>query len=392
MNNLFIVLIQSSVALVLFYLVYWILLRKETFYNANRFFLLLALLCATLLPLMPIRYTVFVEAGNVNSNFFMEIGNALKGIQPYTDAGFKEGFSISWTEALLLVYLTGAAIFLFRLLVQTTILCILILKNKTKSIDGLRIVESEKYGLPFSFFNIVYINPKFHNKDVLPEILAHEKVHIREKHWVDLLIIELLTVIFWFNPIIWFFEHSIKLNHEFLADHGVISNGSHIGKYQALLVNQLMGMQIIGITNNLNYSINSNRLKMMTKQKTPKIKAIKLVWAMPVIAILLFAFAEPNYKLVQANQDENYVNQSTDQKATKLSGIVVDENENGIPGVSIVIKGTSKGIVTDIDGKFQIDLAENSNLVLSFVGLETLHFTAKELFLSASDKSQLRLR
>lgn len=392
MTNLYIFFLQSSLAFVLFYLAYWLLLRKETHYNANRFFLLLAVLLSSLMPLFPLQYTVFVETGLNQSNLFTEIGNAFKEIKPYDTEGLKQSFSLGISEALLIAYFTGAAIFLFRLLIQTAVLIKLLIKHKTKSIEGLQVIESEKYGLPFSFFNIVFINPKFHKQDVLPEILAHEKVHIREKHWVDLLIIELLTVIFWFNPIIWFFEHSIKLNHEFLADQGVISSGTHIGKYQALLVNQLMGMQIIGLTNNLNYSINSNRLKMMTKQKTPKIKAIKLVWAMPIVALLLFAFAEPNYQFSQAEKSENPPEIASPQKVTQLAGKIVDENENAISGVSIIVEGTSQGTVSDLEGNFKIGLAKNSNLILSYVGKKTMHFTAKELFLKASDKISIEIK
>lgn len=139
----------------------------------------------------------------------------------------------------MLVYLTGAALFLFRLITQTFILIHLILKHRIKSLDGNRVVENGKYGIPFSFFNIIFINPKFHKQDDLPEIIAHEKVHIRENHWFYLLLIELLTVIFWFNPFIWFFERSIKQNHEYLADKGVLLQGHNMGRYQALLVNQL---------------------------------------------------------------------------------------------------------------------------------------------------------
>jgi hypothetical protein len=392
MNSLFIFFIQSAVALLLFYLIYWFFLRKETYYNANRFFLLFAILVSTLMPLFPIHYNVFVDGGISQTNAFVDISKALKGIQPYEGSGFNTGFSLSIMEASLITYLTGVVIFMLRLLIQTGILILLLIKNKTKSIQGLRIVESEKYGIPFSFFNFVYINPKFHNKDVLPEILAHEKVHIREKHWVDLIIIELLTVILWFNPIIWFFEHSIKLNHEFLADRGVISKGNHIGKYQALLVNQLMGMQIIRLTNNLNYSINSNRLKMMTKQKTNKIKTIKLVWALPVIALLLFAFAEPNYQILEEENLITSVENSEPQNVKLYSGKVVDENGDALPGVSIIVGGTSQGTVSDIDGEFKIGLTESSTLVFSFVGMKTLKFSANEIFKKASADKKIEIQ
>ncbi len=392
MNSLFTFLIQSSTALVLFYLVFWVFLRKETFYTSNRFFLLFALLSSILIPLIPIQYVVYSQVGNANNNILTEVESAFNGVKPYVGSGFETSYSISWINALLIIYLTGTAIFLFRLLVQTLSLVIRIVKNKIIIKDGLRIIETEKYGLPFSFFNVVYINPKLHKQDVLPEILAHEKVHISEKHWVDLLIIELLTVIFWFNPIIWFFEHSIKLNHEYLADHGVIINGNHIGKYQALLVNQLMGMQIIGITNNLNFGINTNRLKMMTKQKTHKIRAIKLIWALPVLALLLYAFAEPNYNVIEKQQTENdnLKSQIIEGKTKIISGTVVDEIGEPIPGVTVMAVGTTKGTTTDFDGTFSFKISANDKIQLSYIGFEPLNFTLEDIFFLDNKKIVLK--
>lgn len=233
-----------------------------------------ALFLSVVIPLIPISYPVFV-ASMSNSTLLSETGNVSPEF-PTINSVEEASSLINWALIIFIIYITGATIFLSRLLGQTVVLTQLIIKNKTKNIENVKLVENDRYGLPFSFFNIIFINPKFHKQEGLPEILAHETVHIREKHWVDLIIIELLTVIFWFNPFIWFFEHSIKQNHEYLADNGVISRGHNLGRYQALLINQLMGMQIIGFTNNLNFSLNTNRLKMMTKQKTPKKRVIKL--------------------------------------------------------------------------------------------------------------------
>ncbi|MEN8117666.1 MAG: M56 family metallopeptidase, partial [Bacteroidota bacterium] len=223
METIFTFLLKASIGIVLFYLVYWLFLRKETFYAANRWFLNVALLTAVLLPLFPVQYTVLVEHES-NETALQTISDTFKNI-PVVSGSENSTTNFNWQQALLLIYLTGAAIFLLRLLTQTFILIHLMIKYRIKSMDGVRIVENEKYGLPFSFFNVIFINPKFHTQEDLPEILAHEKVHIRDNHWFDLLFIELLTVIFWFNPFIWFFERSIKQNHEYLADKGVLAQG-----------------------------------------------------------------------------------------------------------------------------------------------------------------------
>jgi beta-lactamase regulating signal transducer with metallopeptidase domain len=177
--------------------------------------LLTALVAAVFIPLFPVQYSVLIEA-ETNKNVINSFSDTFKNIPTVILTEYAE--SISWQQAVLLIYITGASLFLLRLITQTFVLIRLILKYRIKSLDGIRVVENEKYGLPFSFFNVVFINPKFHTQADLPEILAHEKVHIRERHWFDLLFIELLTVIFWFNPFIWFFERSIKQNHEYLVE------------------------------------------------------------------------------------------------------------------------------------------------------------------------------
>ena len=373
-------LLNASGGIVLFYLVYWLFLRNETFHAANRWFLIGSLLLAILLPLIPVRYEVLIEASEGAKNGAHTIADTFKNI-PVFKGTEESTTAFGWQQAILLIYLTGAAIFLLRLLTQTFVLIHLMIKYRVTSLHGMRVVKNEKYGLPFSFFNVVFINPKFHTQDDLPEILAHEKVHIRENHWFDLLFIELLTVIFWFNPFIWFFERSIKQNHEYLADKGVLAQGHTVARYQALLVNQLMGMQIIGITNNLNFALNANRLKMMTKKKTPHIRGVKFMWALPALALLLFAFAEPEYQVTAQEQEAGEVQASKliSQKTIKLNGTIVDENGDPVPGTSVVVKGGTVGTVVDRDGTFSLDVPENASIVLSFVGKKTIVDSYAEL-------------
>jgi hypothetical protein len=234
------------------------------------------------------------------------------------------------------------------------------------------IIENNKYGLPFSFFNLVFINPKFHFGTDLTNILAHEKVHIRENHWFDLFIVELFTVIFWFNPFVWLFERSIKQNHEYLADEGVLAQGLSVGRYQAILLNQLMGMQIIGITNNLNYSLNKKRMKMMTKMKTPKIRAYKILWALPAVALLLLAFAKPTYVMDSKNIVKNQVLQKVNEQSIEFTGKVVDEAGTPLTGASIVVYGGTTGATSDNDGLFTLSLGKKEEIFITYVGYVSL--------------------
>jgi beta-lactamase regulating signal transducer with metallopeptidase domain len=391
MESFFAFLLRASAGIMLFYMVYWLFLRNETFYHGNRWFLLMALVSAVIIPLFPLHYQVLVEPEK-NTTIFQALSDTFKNIQPEQTKVAETTGNFGWQNILLTIYVTGAVIFLFRLLAQTVVLISLMLQQRINSLDGLRVVENEKYGLPFSFFNIVFINPKFHTQANLPEILAHEKVHIREFHWFDLLFTELLTVIFWFNPFIWMFEHAIKQNHEYLADRGVLAQGHSVARYQALLINQLMGMQIIGITNNLNFALNTNRFKMMTKMKTSASRRIKFAWALPVVALLLFAFAEPEFKTKPVGPTNPVTNVQKGEKEFVIKGKVVREDDGKpLPGASVILKGTSIGTVTDMDGRFTVTDPNpkslnggglGSALVVSYVG-----FTTFEMGVAASGKA-----
>ena len=356
--------------------------------------MLAALLTSVLIPVFPLQYTVLVDQPEIVN--FKTIADTFKNIPAFTSHEV-QAESFNWQHLVWLIYLAGVSVFFFRLLFQTILLVWLILKSEPKFTAGIRIVENKKYSLPFSFFNTVFINTELYTQENLPEILAHEKVHIREKHWFDLLFTELLTVIFWFNPFIWFFERSIKQNHEYLADKGVLAQGHSVCHYQALLINQLMGMQIIGITNNLNFALNTNRLKMMTKKKTSASRRIKFSWALPVVALLLFAFAEPEFKTKPLEKPTPATNVQKGEKEFVIKGKVIRE-DNGKPlaGASVVIKGTTIGTVSDTDGKFTLtdpnpqvekDGFLSSEIFVSYVGFATFEMNVGASGTALEDES-----
>ncbi|MEL7587279.1 MAG: carboxypeptidase-like regulatory domain-containing protein [Prolixibacteraceae bacterium] len=373
MEALLIFLYSASVSMALFFVLYWVLLRKLTDFHVNRFFLLASLLISVLIAAFPVRYeAVAPPAGAFTLKALVagpEAGISTSGI-PVADR-------FSSTAVFIMIYMAGATIFMLRLIIQTSKMLLIIFRTETMKTDNCYVHENTRYILPFSFFNHVFINPEFHKKDDLDDILSHEKVHIRERHWIDLLFIELLTALFWFNPFIWFFEHAIKQNHEYLADEGVLARGRSVARYQALLVNQLMGMKVIGLTNHLTFALGPNRLNMMNKQKTHRKKLLRLVWMAPVIAGLMTAFAEPEYNSV--NQNSYEANTSLRPKRQKeghktISGTVTTESDKPLPGTSVVIRGTSTGTLTDEQGNFSLEIPETNSveIVLSYVGYKSI--------------------
>ncbi len=371
MEPLFAFLIRSSAGIILFYIVYWIFLRNETFHHANRWYLIGALASSVLIPLFPVQYAVPVEPVN-NIIFFQALNDPLNGVYPAHSVSAEVSGGIELTSIISAVYKTGAFLVLLRVLVQIGFIARLFSQSRITSRDGVRFAENTRYNTPFTFFGTIFINPEAISQNDLPKIITHEKVHINEYHWCDLVVMELFKVIFWFNPFIWFYALSMRQNHEYLADRGVISKGYSQNQYCALLINQSFGMQVIGPVNSLIFSLNKNRFKMMTKKRTPVLSSLKFLLAIPVLAAMLFACAEP----WQLNQEQEAgINNDLAEEfsdVAEIAGEVVDEHGKPIHGVSVIIKGTYVGTITNPDGRFELEFPLVNELVLSFVGKETI--------------------
>ncbi|WP_193323775.1 M56 family metallopeptidase [Marinifilum sp. N1E240] len=368
---MFELLLRASVSMALLYALYWLLLRESTHFRANRFFLLISLMISIVISVVPIQYQVDIQT-SVN-NTVQEFNGVFNHNIENTNTDIKQ--SISLVSVLYLIYLSGAAIVLLRLLIQCRNPILIIAKSKPKKINNCLIHENKVYNSPFSFFNRILINPEYFKQNEIVDILTHEKVHIQERHWIDLFIIELLTVFFWFNPFIWLFERAIKQNHEYLADEGVLTRGHSPVRYQALLINRLMGTQVIGMANHFSAAQGPTRFKMMTKKKTAKRKLFRMTWGIPVLAILLVAFAEPQYKTIT---EEPIIEKSSktisNDKTIKTKGVVTDDKGNPMTGAAVIVKGSTLGTVVDKDGTFEIEVpnSKKSALIISYVGYKTI--------------------
>jgi len=393
MEAIFEILLRASVSMALLYGLYWLLLRNSTHFKANRIFLIFSVVISLLIAAVPVQYQVNVQAAaketykEFNGTFNRNIENV------NTETTIKQ--SISLSSILYLIYIIGATLVLLRLLIQCRKPILIISKSKPKKIYDCLIHENKDFNSPFSFFNRILINPEYFKQNEIVDILTHEKVHIQERHWIDLFIIELLTVFFWFNPFIWLFERAIKQNHEYLADEGVLTRGHSPVRYQALLINRLMGTQVIGMANHFSAAQSPTRFKMMTKEKTAKRKLFRMIWGVPVLTILLVAFAEPQYK-VQANKEvqttkvENDSFLSSKDKSIKVTGTVKDDKGNSMHGASVILQGTTTGTVVDKDGTFNLEIPEGADwcIVVSYVGYKTI-LNQVEIF---QDKKDLEFK
>lgn len=324
MNAIIIYLIQSAVCLASLYIIYWFFFRRDTFFTANRFYLIGSIILSFILPMfeIPVLYT--------NTNVVYVV--ALETITVTADkieSGMAQNFT--FYQTVLIIYLTGAAIFLIRFMFQLLQLTYLIRKFGVNKMDGLSIVKINSKYSPFSYFNYIFLNEdNLHDKN-LKKILEHEKIHIEQKHSIDLIILEILTIAQWFNPFIWLYKSSLKGIHEYLADEGLLAGGMNKRSYQNLLLNHAVGIQINDLTNNFNQSLIKKRFIMMTKTKTKKMARLKFLLVVPVAAILIVCFAfSVNKKVFSSNNTEAITIADTDLSTALDQDLKTTENQKEV--------------------------------------------------------------
>lgn len=283
-------LIESGVSLSLFALVYFLFLRRETFFSINRWFLLVSIGFSAILPLLHIPFytpqpTVLAE---VTVTPYV---NLLSTITIY-GAGFThetETFVLSYS-LFGYVYLIGVVLFIAKFLIQLFQVMRLIVRNKVTEEGKIKLVVLDREISPFSFLNYIFVGKNLENTKGWEKMLEHERQHIRQGHTFDVLLLEIIAIVQWFNPFFWLFRRALRENHEFLADQAVISHGTAPSWYKQILINQYVGDQIV-IANNFNYSLIKIRIKMMSKIKSRKIANVKVLVGIVLAVSLIAVFA-----------------------------------------------------------------------------------------------------
>lgn len=277
-------LLESGTCLILFYVIYWIFLRKETYFVHNRFYLGGSVILSMLIPLLnfsitppPTLYSFELKIDEI----FVTAGS---GITEST-------YSFNFLSLLKSIYFTGMGLFLCKFLFHTWQIFRLVKKYGITREKGVNIVYLDKNVSPFSFLNIIFLNRPIVHDEYMEKILIHEKNHIKHFHSVDLILFELVTVVQWFNPVVWFYKWSLREVQEFQADSDVIKDGYSPFTYQEIILSQVFGNQFFRLAHNLNQSIIKKRIIMMTKLKSSKRMRFKILFILPVALFLISIFA-----------------------------------------------------------------------------------------------------
>lgn len=355
MPAVFIYLLKLSVSLAVVFLFYYFILRKLTFYNHNRWYLLAYTVLSFLIPFINI--SPVLENNNWQQNqvitWIPVIGN---GSQAAHASPHDSGLDV-WT-GLLLVLGTGILIMIVRLAIQLLSLRRLLKKAVPISSEGISLYQLDGDISPFSFGNSIYLNKNKHQEEELAAIIRHEIVHVKQKHGLDILWGEILCLLNWYNPFAWLLRHAIRQNLEFIADHQVLEKGADRKQYQYLLLKVTSSMQY-SITATFRFSSLKKRIAMMNKLKSTRKQLLRLLFLLPATAVLLLAFRS-RWTGTEHQQNGNTV---------AVAGLVVDAvTMEPLNSASIYIKEKNITVTTDANGYYMVDIPFE-NKPLSFTML-----------------------
>ncbi len=382
-------LIESSVCLGLFYGVYWLFLRKEKFLSVNRFFLLGAVIISMIVPLLEF-------------SFQPEWASTVQVLQitPFIDSAeiAEPGAARNSIDIISLVYFSGLVISVLLLLVKIRLtqkkLGLSFLKRKR----GIQVVNVEGYHA-FSFWNTIVLGKKIEdNSELKDQVLSHEMAHVKGKHSLDLLLMELLKCMYWFNPFIYFSASSLKTQHEYIADQYVLRKFSP-GAYERSLATIILAKIDQSLVHGFNKLPIDRRIKMIYTTNSNIMNKFKLLFALPILALLVFQFscADDPFKssdevpdqgmtaklvrsiytynvktdVVTTDGDEVRKDVTTDALETRingvmLEGVVTDINGIELSGVKVKTSSSEVETISGDDGKFSLMVkSDDQELILT---------------------------
>jgi beta-lactamase regulating signal transducer with metallopeptidase domain len=325
--------LKLSISLVVVYLFYQFVLRRLTFYNWNRWYLVSYSLMSFFIPFIDISVVLerneWEQASIVNwvPNFTSYSSHPVPLIRE--SPGPSSGFILG------VVVLAGMIFMLLRLLVQLYSFRRMIKKAQWIPAEGMNIYQINEPIIPFSFGNSIFINQNLHSTSELQEIIRHEFVHVKQKHSVDIIWSEIICLINWYNPFAWLIRTAIRQNLEFIADNKVLENGFDRKQYQYLLL-KVIGDNQFSIASRFNFSSLKKRIAMMNKMKSAGVHLVKFLFILPLLAVLLLAFRN--------NYQEQSIADNIETLRTKIRSAVFTDT---VPSVKIV---NTKGYFIDIKG------------------------------------------
>ncbi|MBC3784414.1 M56 family metallopeptidase [Spirosoma utsteinense] len=305
---------------------YHVLLRRETFFVANRLALWVGLLASFILPLLelpdwrpqPVRAVmqrtaqvivpkVLPVPSSPNSDVTITFPNG-HTFRAFPNTTVEYGWS--WQSGALAVYLIVLAALLCRFVIRLVSLRQLICQSTRELYDDFTLVKNDKLTSPFSFFKWVVLNPASHEPSELEQIMRHERVHVRAWHSLDMVAAELVSIIFWFNPAVHLFRQQVHQILEFSADQTVLAEGIDAKSYQYNLVKVSLSVRPSVISNQFSQPCLQERVSMMNRQRSRSSAWGRYLFALMSVANVAFACqlvsSKPSYRYIEQPGSDFY--------------------------------------------------------------------------------------
>ena len=365
METLFIYLLKSSGLIAVFYISYHFLVRKETFFNSSRWFLITGLFTSLLLPLFSIKKIVYMERPKV----------ALEDLIAYSKASsatVKEIPTVEafdWMQFIWVSYILIASVLIIKIVLNLLSLYRMLYKQQVVKKENFKLVDINENIAPFSFFTYIVYNSNLYSSEELQSILLHEKIHSQEKHSMDVLIAKLFCIVFWFNPFIWLYKKAITQNLEYIADQKAIHQLEDKKAYQKALLKVVSNQSCLSITNNFyqpclpaGRSLIKKRIVMLNTNQSHKKNSWKYALVIPALIgfVLLFQIKtiaqekEPSTFARHSQRDEVRVvtsKNSSDDEMKKDAALL--KEKYGITLKFSKVKRNAAGEITGIKVEFK---------------------------------------
>ena len=277
-------LLQVSVCWIVFYAIYILFLRKETFFAINRYYLIGALITGLLIPFLG----TYLPANQTSTEIY-QVMHQITAVEVTPEIEHSRPL-ITWNLAILLVYYLGFALVFSRFLYGLYRIFSIYKGSLKTRYKNYTLVESTQYHLPFSFFKYIFISKEIPLQGDVEKVLRHEELHANQWHSLDIIMTELLQAFFWFNPILIFYKNALRQSHEFLADAYVTKEHNRNSYGQLLLRQSTSGLEV-ALANHFFHSQIKNRITMMYKEKSKRPAMVKYLAAVPVLIGLVVLFA-----------------------------------------------------------------------------------------------------
>ncbi|MEL7004100.1 MAG: M23/M56 family metallopeptidase [Bacteroidota bacterium] len=311
-------LVYSSIAITVFWLYYILTLRRTTFFRTKRWFFLIAILFALILPFTH----HFLEKDNlvaIINNVSSTTSNNVTIINSVNELGVElHSLENQLPESgnwLVIAYFLGCGLLIVR-----SIYAALAVNHMSKGAEilqdnDIKVFMSNGIRQPFSFFGKMYL-PTEHYGDIAREVILHEREHITARHHIDLIVTQIISILLWFNPVVYIFKNAVRLNLEYLADKAVIDQGADTLRYQSLLIDHALENKFNNpLTTNFTLPL-KHRITMMKKKRSNSWRQLALIGVIPLAGILMAMNTKVSLKeaIVENVPSLNFSWQKTDDK------------------------------------------------------------------------------